>query len=289
MGRVFASEHGPRPVAVKVLHERFIDDPGMRQRLVDEANAMRRVRHRNVARLVDFGVNEDGLPFLAMDRVEGITLGALIQREGRLSLARVRTIGEQILLGLAAIHRQGLLHGDMKSDNILVDAADKVTIIDFGLARDVSVPRNDDDARTLSGTPEYMAPEVIRGGDATFAADLYSVGVILYEMVTGMTPFTGNSAPEVFERHLNDDVVPPSLRAPDRAIPASFESIILRALAKTPVLRHFNADLFATAVSRSLASVATERMPARSRTPTPTQKTDVWPRRRFAIGTNERR
>ncbi|HTL33648.1 MAG TPA: serine/threonine-protein kinase [Kofleriaceae bacterium] len=252
MGRVFAAEHAARRVAVKVLHEEFGEDAAMRARLAAEGEAMWRVRHRNVVRILGQGTH-DGRPYLTLEHVDGITLGTLVQREGRLSLARVRSIGEQILLGLSAIHRAGLVHGDMKSDNILIGANDRVTIIDFGLARDVAAPRTADELQTLSGTPEYMAPEVIRGEAPGVASDLYAVGVILYEMVTGMPPFTGKTTPEIFDRHLRDDVVPPSLRAPDRTIPAAFEAIIVRALSKTPELRHYNAELFATAVSRTLA------------------------------------
>lgn len=289
MGRVFASEHAARRVAVKVLHDQFIDDATMRARLAAEGDAMWRVRHRNVVRILGQGTHPDGRPYLTMEHVDGITLGALIQREGWLPLARIRTIGEQILLGLAAIHRAGLVHADIKSDNVIVGPDDRVTIIDFGLARELAAPPTADELQVLSGTPEYMAPEVITGEPPGVAADLYAVGVILYEMVTGTAPFTGKTSQEIFERHLHDHVVPPSLRAPDRKIPAAFEAIIVRALAKNPDLRHYNAELFATAVRRALASTQDGEHPAAPVMTPSRAKTERWPRRRFPAGTNKRR
>ncbi|HSD90424.1 MAG TPA: serine/threonine-protein kinase [Kofleriaceae bacterium] len=299
MGRVFSATYAERRIAVKLLHDELVRDPNMVARFADEALAARRVSHRNVVRVIEHGFHSDGSPFLAMEHAPGITLGELIEREGTLPLTRIRAIGTQILLGLGAIHRAGLLHGDMKSDNVLVDVAnaDKVTIIDFGLARSVCSTAGVE--TVLSGTPEYMAPEVIRGEAASVSTDLYAVGVILYEMLTGTTPFAGGNAAEIFERHLTDEVVPPSLRAPERTIPAVLEGIVMRALAKDASLRHFDAELFATALSRCIPASFVERQtPARLIEPRSTSRalTNEWsrqqtsrklphPRRRFAEGT----
>jgi len=300
MGRVFSATYAERRIAVKLLHDELTRDPHMVARFNEEAVAAGRVSHRNVVRVIEHGTHTDGSPFLAMEHAPGITLGELIQREGSLALTRVRAIGSQILLGLGAIHRAGLLHGDMKSDNVLVDVAnaDKVTIIDFGLAR--AVPSTDGVEAVLSGTPEYMAPELIRGEAPSIGADIYAVGVILYEMLTGTTPFAGGNAAEIFERHLTDEVVPPSLRAPERTIPAVLEGIVMRALAKDASMRHFDAELFATALSRCIPAGFVERKtPARLIEPRSTSSralTNEWsrsqtsrklphPRRRFAEGT----
>ena len=248
MGRVFATATSSmRPAVVKLLHESLMREEFFVRRFHEEARAARAVQHRNVVRVIDDGVTESGTPFLVMDRVDGTPLGVMIRRDGPLSLQRIRHLAAQILAGVGAIHRAGLVHGDVKSDNVLVDANDQMTIIDFGLAHASSECRALEDGM-ISGTPEYMAPEVIAGGPVTPISELYAVGVILYEMLTGTTPFSGGTSAEICVRHLTDDVVPPSLRAPDRAIPVPLETTIMRALAKDPVARHPTAEFFAAAV-----------------------------------------
>ncbi len=256
MGLVYAAEDAKQHrVAVKVLHPDLVVDLGMVARLVDEALAGRQVTHHNVVRVLDHGTTEDGAPFLVMEYVRGASLRGLIRSGGPLPLSRIRTIASQILSGLAAIHRAGLVHGDMKSDNVLVDPSegiDSVKIIDFGLSRRPRANPALVGGHMVSGTPEYMAPEMIRGEPITEAADLYGVGVILYEMLTGTTPFAGGTPKRIFEKHLVDDVVPPSCRCPDRRIPMSFERVVLRDLAKEAGARHANAEQFAAAVEHSL-------------------------------------
>lgn len=304
MGWVYEAEDpdGSR-LAIKLLHPAVATEPGMIARLGEEAVVGMSLRHRNVVRIVDHGFTAAGVPFLVMDRVGGISLGAILQREGALPLPRIRGIATQILAGLAAIHRAGFVHGDLKCDNVLVDATDgvdRVTIIDLGLARAPGTRPAYDDEQTLSGTPEYMAPELIRGEPITAAADLYAVGVIVYELLTGTTPFGGGTATMIFERQLHDDVVPPSLRCPERTIPPTLEGVIMRALAKDPDARHYNAELFATAIERSLVGGFDEAPrargiePAGSSTDSPTRnwkpstRAVVEARRRFAKGTNTR-
>ena len=256
MGRVYAVRHPSRPrVAVKLLREALAKDPFMVGRMADEARAARLVSHRNVVRVLDSGETADGEPFVVMEHVGGIPLGALVQREGPLPLGRIRSIAAQLLAGLAAIHRAGLVHADLKSDNVLVEATaegDRVTIIDFGLARPLATSAARGADRLVSGTPEYMAPEQVRGEPLTAAADLYGVGVILYELLTGTTPFGGGSTAMIFERHLTEAVVPPSVRCPDRTIPAALERAVLRALEKDPAARYFDASMFAIAVERAV-------------------------------------
>ena len=298
MGRVYAVHHPTRPrIVVKLLHEALATVPAMVERFADEALAACRVSHPNVVRILDCGETADGEPFVAMEHVRGIPLGVHVHQEGPLPLDRVRAIALQILGGLAAIHSAGLVHADMKSDNVLVDASpagDRVTIIDFGLARQSAASEPCDGDRMVSGTPEYMAPEQIRGEPLTAAADLYAVGVILYEMLTGTTPFGGGTTVTIFARALHEDVVPPSLRCPDRTIPAALENVILRALEKDPAARHLDASMFATAVERAVQAGCCDRAASYARatfsTIAPTQE---WvpahelphPRRRFAEGT----
>jgi serine/threonine protein kinase len=255
MGRVYAAEHPTHArVAVKLLHESLARDPALVACMKQESDAGQQVCHRNVVRVIDHGEAADGLPYVVMEHVPGVALGALIQRDGPLPLQRIRQIAAQIFGGLAAIHRAGLVHGDMKSDNVLVESTplgDHVTIIDLGLARPPAT-RATRSGDLVSGTPEYMAPEVIRGRSVSPASDLYAVGVILYEMLTGTTPFGGGTTTMVFERQLDDDVVPPSQRCPERSVPPALEAAIQCALVKDPTARYASAEAFAAAVARAL-------------------------------------
>ena len=136
MGQVFAADHPVAgPLAIKLLQNQLLSEPLFVERVANEGRAAARVRHENVVRVIDHGMTCDGVPYVAMARVAGVSLLALIQREGLLSLPRIRTVAAQVLAGLAAIHRAGLVHADLKSDNLLVDG-DQLTIIDFGLARE---------------------------------------------------------------------------------------------------------------------------------------------------------
>jgi serine/threonine-protein kinase len=257
MGHVYAAQdrHSGRALAVKLLLPELASDPRMVARLREEARVARRVSHPNVARTLDDGVSADGLPYLVMERVPGQPLGDRVRHDGPLSLVRIRAIAGQILAGLGAIHAAGYIHGDVKSDNVLVatdGAAERATLIDFGLARPPATRPSLTGTDMVCGTAEYLAPEVVRGELATEASDLYAVGVVIYEMVTGTTPFAGGPPSVVLERHVADCVVPPSLRCPDREIPHVFEAILLRALDKDPRARHHDAASFATAIARSL-------------------------------------
>jgi eukaryotic-like serine/threonine-protein kinase len=246
---------GQTTVALKVLHPQRLEDDRAIRRLRDEAHAGRIVHHANLAATLDSG-DIDGIPFLVMERVCGEPLGVRIQRDGAMSLRRAVSIAQQLLAGLGALHSAGVVHGDVKSDNVLVerqdDGSDAARLIDFGLAhvafdaRDVRRPEPDEEL--VSGTPEYMAPEVVRGEGSTAASDLYAVGVILYELITGSTPFAGGAPSEIVQRHLSDAVVPPSLRC-DHQVPAILERVVMRALEKDPEHRFPSAEAFGAALA----------------------------------------
>jgi serine/threonine-protein kinase len=279
MGRVYATTHpAPRPLVVKVLHEAFENDPASVARLRDEARLARLVSHRNVVRVIDDGITAAGTPYLVMERASGLPLSDLIERDGALALTRIRTIAAQILAALYAIHRAGLVHGDLKSSNVLVDDHDQVTIIDFGLARMSAARPAGLEEHMLSGTPEYMAPELARGEPLTPSGEIYSAGVIVYEMLTGSPPFGGGSVSSIFEAHLTDEVVPPSARVPERSIPAALESIVMRALSKKADARYLDAAFMATAIERAIPSNCREDgvPPARERSASRTQATRAW-------------
>jgi serine/threonine protein kinase len=247
-----------RHVALKILHPSHADNPIATERFESEARAGRSVRHRNVVAVSDSGISRGGTPFLVMELVSGQLLDKIFEHDGGLPLRRVIVIGRQLLAGLQALHDAGFVHGDVKTGNVLVDSSpvgpvglvghDAVKLIDLGLAR---VPDTIEAARTrmASGTPEYMAPEVVRGDGTLPASDLYAAGVVLYQLLTGTTPFEGGTSREILRRHLDDDVVPPSLRCPERDIPGVVERIVMIALAKHPTERYPSAAAFATALA----------------------------------------
>jgi hypothetical protein len=243
-------------------------DQGMAARLADEARLLLAVSHPNVVRALDHGTGCDGRPFLVMDRAHGTPLNEVISRCGPLAHERTIAIASQLFAGLTAIHAAGIVHADLKSHNVLVDDVDIVTIIDFGLARTVAAPPESD--IPISGTPAYMAPEVIAGGCPRIASDIYAAATILYEMLTGTTPYTGHIS-TILARQLSEPVEPPSRRAPDRGISPEIDRVVLRALDPSPDARYPSVTAFAAAFHAALAG-----QPAAS-APQPTERLD--PRR----------
>ena len=239
-------------VALKMLRpeQREIDDA--RRRFHDEAIAGMTTKHPGVASTLAYGVTADGTPFLVMERVRGETLADRVRNGRPLSLFRSAAIMRQILAGLQSMHDAGIVHGDVKSDNVLVDTqqdGDVAKLIDFGLAR-VQFTKTDVGSESgepvVAGTPEYMAPEVIRGLGASPASDLYAAGVLLFELITGTTPFAGGTIEQVMRGQVADPPVPPSLRRP--ATPPILDRIVMRALEKDPALRFPNPATFASAL-----------------------------------------
>ncbi len=260
MGVVYEARLGNgHTVAIKLLHPDHASDLDAVRRIRTEAIAARYVSHPNVVAVLDCSESEAALPFIVMERIRGESLGEVVRTNGLLPLRQASELGRQILAGLDAAHSAGVVHADIKSDNILVEprpaGREHAKIIDFGLAsihrvdHPATVADHDQHGRLLmSGTPEYMAPEVIRGEGAIAASDLYAVGVVIYEMITGKTPFATGSSSETIQRHLHDAVVLPSLRRPDRFIPFALERTVMRALEKDPALRFPSAKAFAAAL-----------------------------------------
>lgn len=227
-----------RTVAVKLLNEELSADARMVKRFRDEAMSASRLNHPNCVSIIDYGQASDGLLYLAMEYVKGPTLTQLLGEESPLAVERVVDITMQALLGIEEAHLAGVIHADLKCDNIIVDqrraGIDVVKIVDFGIARLVTGAR-DPEERSISGTPEYMAPEVIGGTPPSFASDIYAVGIILYELLAQKTPFFAGSTTEILTRHLKAEV--PSLAALREHVPRELEAIVARALAKRPSAR----------------------------------------------------
>jgi hypothetical protein len=257
MGVVYAAIQRSlgRTVAIKLPRPELASDPAVRRRFRTEALAGCRVNHRNVVHVLDFG-DGGGVPYLVMEHVTGPRLGDLVLERGSLPVAFAIELVGQILAGLHDAHGSGVIHSDVKCDNIIVQTSrdgDVVPrLIDFGIAWFVDGPPASctDGERIVAGTPEYLAPELIRGEAPTFASDVYAAGALLYELVAGATPFAGGTRGQILRRQLEDEPVPLSRRCPHRGISAELDEAVGRALAKRRGERFADAAAFAAALAR---------------------------------------
>lgn len=219
-----------RQVAVKILRREYVDNEEFAARFDREAHAAARVSHPNVVTVYDVG-RQDGLPFIVMQYVDGPSLKEYVRDEGPLTVEEAVKITVQILDGLAAIHAGGIVHRDVKPQNILLDANRVAKLTDFGVAFLTHQTGLTETGMAL-GTAAYMAPEQASGDVVGPQTDLYAVGVILYELLTGRLPFRGDNPVQLMYRHVSE--LPPAPRQFNRYIPMSTESVVLRALAKVP-------------------------------------------------------
>lgn len=257
MGQVHLGRHrSGHLVAIKRVRDTLANDLLVRDRLAKEGTLLRRVKHPNVIRALDAGLDTDGTPYLVMDRITGTSL-AQLAKQGPLPLPRIASIAAQLLAGLGAIHDAGVVHADIKSSNVMLDESDHVQIIDFGLARTMS---RFDDNGMIAGTPSYMAPEVIGGAAPTIAADIYAVGAIVYELLTGTPPFRGPSA-AIMLRQLHEAVEPPSKRAPHLGECPDLDAVVLRALDRDPAARHATARELALALASAFSPEPASELP----------------------------
>lgn len=229
------------PVALKFLHQSVAASKEM---LLNELKLARQVSHPNVCRLFDVG-EVDGRLFLSMEYVDGEDLAALLQRIGRLPADRATMLARQLFSGLAAAHAKGVLHCDLKPANIMIDGRGNARITDFGIAR-LEAPI-EESGILAAGTPAYMAPEQLVGQAATAKSDVYSLGLVLFEMTTGVHPFADRSRQRMIEAHLKRHAPPPSTLAPD--IDPALERIIQQSLEKEPRDRPGSALAVAAALS----------------------------------------
>jgi serine/threonine-protein kinase len=250
MGAVYRARHlqMDRPVAIKVLHQRFVEDEAARSRFLIEARAAVMLRHSNAVSVTDFGQTPEGCVYIVMELLEGRTLREILSREGPIETARAISIMLQASDAVAAAHDAGIIHRDLKPSNILVtQSADQpalVKVLDFGIAK-VTIDEDEADlvqTNSVIGTPRYMSPEQYNGFELRPATDVYSLGVILYEMLTGMAPFTGSTPAEIAQKHANAPPHPP--REIVAAIPEDVERVVLHALEKRPEDRPANATEF---------------------------------------------
>jgi serine/threonine-protein kinase len=246
MGIVFKAVHLSlgRSVAIKVLHPRYRDHLASIAVFEREARAASLLEHPHVARLYDYGEEPDGLVYIVMEYLSGYTLGTVLEARRKLPPARAVSVMMQTCSALAAAHQRGIVHRDVKPDNIVLvpDHDDDgrpievVKVCDFGIAALASGAPLDDQRAYAAGTPEYMAPEHAIGDPATPATDVYACGVVLYEMLAGRLPFSGDEPRQIMMKHVRE--APPPL---GEGVPEALEDIVRRALAKKRPLRYRDA------------------------------------------------
>ncbi|NOY90404.1 MAG: protein kinase [Deltaproteobacteria bacterium] len=260
MGRVYAArqESLDKHVAIKVLHPHLARDPKVIKRFHREARAASRLSHPNSMQVVDFGADEDGKLYIAMELLDGPDLLEVIEDESPLSPRRIGRMLGEILDALEAAHAAGIIHRDLKPENVMVveDHAGRelVKVCDFGIAK---IPEAEGgSAITMTGfvcgTPEYMAPEQARGEELDVRADLYAAGAMLYQLLTGQVPFTADSALGIITKHLTEPLVPPRRARPDLNIPSALAHVSEKALRKDRRRRYGSATEMKRALMRAV-------------------------------------
>ncbi len=290
MGTVYSAEHVyiGKKVAVKVLHPQFAKYEDAVKRFLREARAASSINHPNIVDVTDFGPMPDGGVYFVMESLTGTSLEDLIDRKGALPLHRALNVANQMALALAAAHEAGIVHRDLKPDNIMLirkpgrrdlirkvkddgegsvvvereTEYDFVKILDFGIAK-VAGPEHSPPSKTLAGavfgTPEYMSPEAARGEEVDYRADIYSLGVILFDMLCGRPPFEAHAAADVLAMQIRDDPPAPRSVAPQREITEEAEQLILRAMQKNPDERFQNMDELRDSIQGCYGSIAFKR------------------------------
>jgi eukaryotic-like serine/threonine-protein kinase len=220
-----------RRVALKILHEQHSKDADYVERFRREARSIARLAHPNIVTLIDRG-EESGRQYIVFEHVAGENLKQLVAREGPLPLGRALALTLQVARGLEFAHRHGIVHRDVKPQNVLIDEEGSAKVTDFGIARSLDRDAGLTQTGTLLGTSEYLSPEQARGEHVDERSDQYSLGVLLYELLTGDVPYRGDNLVAVAMRHLHDPV--PSVRAARPDVPPRVEAIVARAMAKNP-------------------------------------------------------
>ncbi|MEC7519031.1 MAG: serine/threonine-protein kinase [Myxococcota bacterium] len=269
MGTVYRAEQSglDRPVALKVLKRELISDRETVARFHREAKAMSLLMHPNTVRVFDFGEDDDGHLFLAMELLEGELLTAWIEREGTPPIEQAMRTIQEILRSLAEAHSKGIIHRDLKPDNIFLARVEGhsrpvVKVLDFGIAKvfreDRQIDQLETQAGTVFGTPRYMSPEQAQGKTLDHRSDLYTVGTLLYQLLTGSPPFVDDDAVVVMAKHIRETPPSPRVAAPERPIPRTLDKLVMKALGKEPDDRFDNAEAMEARLMACLPDVERE-------------------------------
>jgi eukaryotic-like serine/threonine-protein kinase len=271
MAQVYVGEHETigRAVAIKVLTRDLCHEPSIVVRFLQEARAASRIRQENVVEVTDFGETEDGRPFMVMEYLEGEDLGHTLARERMLPWDRVQPILLQLLAALQAVHEQGVVHRDIKPENIFLlsrmGSSDFVKVFDFGIAKVLRTEGVSGKSLTIKGqligTPPYMSPEQCLGVDVDARADLYTVGVIAFELLTGRMPFESDDPVKILRMHVYEPVPAMASLAPQVVVDPAVEAIVGRALAKDRDERYSSANELARALLRDAPTSGSTLIP----------------------------
>ncbi|MEE1078462.1 MAG: Stk1 family PASTA domain-containing Ser/Thr kinase [Agathobacter sp.] len=237
-----------RYVAIKVLKQEFSEDRNFVTKFRTEAQSAAGLEHPNIVNIYDVG-SDDGLYYIVMEYVEGITLKTYIEKKGQLSFKESVSIAIQVARGIEAAHNKEIIHRDIKPQNIMISTEGKVKVTDFGIARAAS---SNTISADVMGSVHYASPEQARNGFVDARSDLYSLGIVMYEMITGRVPFDGDTTVAVAIQHLQEEIVPPSTYASN--IPVSFEQIIMKCTLKNPDRRYQTIAELLADLRRSLVS-----------------------------------
>src|SRR6201986_3747803 len=248
MAEVFLAEDQQlgRKVALKLLHRRFAEDPGFVERFRREAQSAAGLQHQNVVSVYDRGEFEDKY-YIAMEYLPGRLLKQLIRDEAPLDPIRAIDITIQILKAARFAHRRGVIHGDLKPHNVIVDDSDNAKVTDFGIARAGASDMTE--TGSIMGTAQYLSPEQAQGHAVSAGSDLYSIAVVLYEMLTARVPFDAESAVTIALKHVSE--APPPMTAINPSVPPELEQVLMWGLNKNPVDRPANTDQLITALEQA--------------------------------------
>jgi serine/threonine protein kinase len=274
MGAVFQAEQISlkRTVAIKLLRPDVSASPMLLRRFNAEAEAVAKLRHPNTVSIYDFGQDTDGALFIAMELIEGRSLRQVIHHEAPLPVRRTLAIASQVAASLADAHGKTIIHRDLKPDNVMLTdrgrTKDNVTVLDFGIAklRDDSraTQHQMTQAGDMLGTPQYMAPEQIRGEQIDGRTDVYALGGMIYEMLTARLPYEAPTVMALLSKHLLEQAPPPSQRRPDLGLPPMIDDLVMTAMAKDPAARPATMEDFGERIAAALASLPPEPSAQRS-------------------------
>ncbi|GAB4457079.1 MAG: hypothetical protein Kow0070_08440 [Anaerolineales bacterium] len=253
-----------RTVAIKVLHEHYSNEQGFQERFKQEARAAANLSHPNIVTVHDFGFDHDQL-YIVMEHIPGKDLKTVLRQRGRYPVDEAIPLIVQACAGIGYAHRAGLVHCDVKPHNMIVTPDGRLKVTDFGIARALSTIQPDERADVVWGSPQYFSPEQAAGEAPSPASDVYSLGIVLYEMITGALPFNAPTSQELARLHLEHHPISPREYVPD--IPPALEEIILKVLSKEPSARYRTADQLGRVLLRFGTQREAPPAPALSLTP----------------------